>query len=531
MQAPKLIYDRLKADPVFVIFLVSFITVGCVLSGTHYRYLVNPDATSYFSIAQNYAHGHIHQALSGYWSPLLSWLLVPAVWLDMNLLTTARVILTLSGAAILIILYLALARAGAGKSVRLVAAASLAPVLLKIVFGPVSPDILFALLCLIFAILAGRLLYRPDVEVAIMTGLAGTLMFFAKGFGFYLFIAVLIFAGAWQLLRVKKLDRSFLVRQTLTALAVFLVTSGIFIALISHKYHALTINQAGSFDHAAYGPRDYNSPLVLENLGPLPPPDGSAISVWADPSTLINKEPDHGWSPLASKSNFKFFVRTIVAKNVGKAAAIIYHFGPFILLGALILLWLSLQGGYRRRASLLVLISLLSVGGYSLVYIEDRYLLDVAIFSALALGLGLHAVQNRTKLPRIYFGIIAALAIASAGISVFTGIYNSIPPDKPDYLAARQLGAIIPAGSNIISDRFRSYKLCYDSRLRCYGVINPSADNQADYKTDLQNYGISYLVSYGPPKNQITANFISENFQLVGQTDQGQNLKIYKIKN
>src|SRR5438876_2772461 len=42
-----------------------------------YQFQVNPDGGSYINIAHLYAIGDFHDAVNGYWAPLISWLLVP----------------------------------------------------------------------------------------------------------------------------------------------------------------------------------------------------------------------------------------------------------------------------------------------------------------------------------------------------------------------------------------------------------------------------------------------------------------------
>ena len=48
-----------------------------IVAGWHGRYLLNTDAIAYLRIASYYASGQMDLMVSGYWGPLLSWLVAP----------------------------------------------------------------------------------------------------------------------------------------------------------------------------------------------------------------------------------------------------------------------------------------------------------------------------------------------------------------------------------------------------------------------------------------------------------------------
>ena len=44
---------------------------------------INPDGVAYMRLARYWAEGRLDLAVSSYWGPLLSWLLVPSAWLGL----------------------------------------------------------------------------------------------------------------------------------------------------------------------------------------------------------------------------------------------------------------------------------------------------------------------------------------------------------------------------------------------------------------------------------------------------------------
>ena len=43
----------------------------------YYQYVVDIDAVSYINVAERVAKGEYYHSVNGYWSPLISWILVP----------------------------------------------------------------------------------------------------------------------------------------------------------------------------------------------------------------------------------------------------------------------------------------------------------------------------------------------------------------------------------------------------------------------------------------------------------------------
>src|SRR6476661_7979099 len=60
------------------------------------RFRLNPDAVRYVTLASYYKEGQLNLALSGHWSPLISWLLIPLLGLHVDPLVACRIVVGVS---------------------------------------------------------------------------------------------------------------------------------------------------------------------------------------------------------------------------------------------------------------------------------------------------------------------------------------------------------------------------------------------------------------------------------------------------
>src|SRR5262245_8212119 len=73
-----------------------FLLVALTLVAWRNVEMLNPDAVAYLRLASYYAHGQFDLAITGYWGPLLSWLLAPLLKFGMQPLTAARLVMAVS---------------------------------------------------------------------------------------------------------------------------------------------------------------------------------------------------------------------------------------------------------------------------------------------------------------------------------------------------------------------------------------------------------------------------------------------------
>lgn len=496
----------------------GFIVLTLTFATLWFAHNINPDATAYFTIAQKYSVFDIKGATNAYWGPLFSWVLVPAIWLgfarDLDLVS--RAVTTLAGVLILITTYWFLLRKGASK----VLANSLCVLLGLLLFcwtlfGAISPDIIFSLLVLWFSLGLARFTKKPSRNLAMLLGVIGALLFFTKGFGLYLFIAVTGFVAIWQVIKTKKLVA--VLKTYLPVAATLLILILPFILLVSLKYDSFTINSTGSYVQRAFGP-EVRAQHPMLSAGPFEPPNETANTVWEDPTTMINRMPD--WSPLDSRDNLNYFFN-MFGNNLQVSLQAIKDNGALLVLAAIVLMIGCIRGKLKMHYRLFALASATMLAAYALLLTEPRYLWPAMILAVLALGLWLSELEQKGILKKSQIVVVAVLSFIVAILPLPQQIASSYASSKGLHDQALDLKAVLPAGSRVIADNFMQYHTCYYLNLRCYAVLqNPPQYYEKTYIAELKASKIEYFVNYKTRNEEPGYNdFIHRNFDIVATRD------------
>lgn len=518
----------------FIIVLSAvFLALTSILILTLFSHQLNPDASSYFTIAQKYAEGDIKHAINGYWGPLLSWLLVPAVWLGINLSVAAKLLTAIIAVLLLCTMYTFFRKRKVTTWVSAFALIATAMLLVEwTVVEAISPDLLIAFLTVLFAVRFSDFLDKPTRAHGIALGAIGAAMYFTKGFGFFLFLGVVGVTAAWQWLKKDSRNIRTVVRRYAAMLLTFAVLVLPFIAIISIKYHAPTINNAGAYNQHVTGPLN-RSVQPIEYMGPLPLPNDSAISAWEDPTIFIDLVP--GWSPLGSRTELGYFINDIFYYNINQIIHYIYGLGPLICAGIVVMFVGAFQKKNRQKDFVIfAVIAAMMFVAYALVFVVSRYLWAAALLGIMALVLWLDYAVSRKALDVRQVIIGGTLVCAVMGLGIGNYIGDSRDPDIEWYKSAYSLQDIIPNGSKIMSDSFNSsYHACYYLELKCYNVIAPPpAGEQEQYYRLLKDMGIKYYVDYHTRENDEALNaFVDEYFTKVDfHVTERVPITTYKIK-
>jgi hypothetical protein len=489
-----------RRHPFIIIVCTLFVGVGALLAATWYQYQLNPDATSYFTIAQKYAHGDIKNAVNGYWSPMLSWLLVPFVWLGTNLIVAAKIVNVAIGAGILVTLYFALRTSRVEHRINCLVTLAAVPILLHwSVLESVTPDLLFALFVLLFTIALLRFMAQPKLKNGILLGAIGSGMYFTKAVGFYLFLGILAVVAGWQW-RKHAVKPKILARQYAPVLIVFVLLIAPFVGLLSLKYDRITINTGAGYNFSVVGPHlQWHHPLSADAYAP---PNDTALGAWEDPTRLTPSLPK--WSPLESTAYTNYYLQSILLKNAVTFIEALYTFGPLIAAGIMLFICGAFGSVWRREYRLFVIISAALVTGYSLIALEDRYIWAIGIFGLISIGLFAQHFYAKKALSLRQILLAGSVVIAVSFAHLGYVIDTTKHADKFFYEQAVWFKKFIPEGSHILADDYNlALFACWHAKLRCYGTLTPPAE--ADYSAylhRLQSMGTLYYISYKPESRQ-----------------------------
>jgi hypothetical protein len=385
--------------------LIIYLVICLVLLPT-VRHDIGPDAISYISIARSYLNFNFHDALNAYWSPFISWVLVPFIGIGLDPLLSFKIITILFGLLSLNTTISILNESGLTLNpdwIKRIIECALIP-LFCFFAGMLSPDIIslfFLLKYLQFLIKYGKDPTRSNLLKIVLIAFAAyltksyNLIFVFLHFTFVYFIL-------WK--RHKKGIGPYI----LTISLLILFCSCWFVP-ISFKYKKLTLSTAGEYNFSIIGPTSNWHPTL--NKGLLPPPYKNAISAWEDPSYIpLNK-----WSPVANTGNFFFYLKHIL-KQMGRFGKY-FFFYPTFLLTLVYVLYRFIQKKIKPR---LIEGFLLSFFLYPIVYFfiftEERYVWVIHLILLIFSGYFLSSLLRNNFLRKFRIPLICFFV---AGIIYF----------------------------------------------------------------------------------------------------------------
>lgn len=509
---------------VVIIYLVS----GIFLIG-RYRYQINPDGISYISIAQKYLNGDFSDAVNGYWGPMFSWLLAPLLFVRIEPLLAAKILNLLIGVATIVGVRSLCYKFKMPESGRTVILLCAAPVVLSFGFSDITPDLVLMFLLLVYLGLIFQPNYAATIKYGVLCGFWGGLAYLTKSYAFPFFISHFFIMNIIHYFRgeTKEVKRK-VVFNFLTGAVVFAVISGVWIGLISNEYGYLTIGTSGKTTYGAAAAGGRGS-LGIYTEGFVEPPNASSISIWEDPSYLKSSpyEPLDGWS----------FVKNQVRITAGHIRATGGVFMKFSVLSvaigiAYVLFWLRrLNKAMIRTMPAEVLYPTVTIaiyaGGYSLVWVQARYLWVVCIMLMLMGGYVLGRLFENKFFTRARRAAILIILFLSFAVPASQELKAYANRGKRVYELSGVLKTRIGLGCNIASNTNwpGTLYLAYHLGCKYYGVPKRNI-SQTGLKSELGKYGIDYYFAWGGVAGDF--RFLSNYQEITGGRVPG--LRIYGSK-
>lgn len=333
-----------------------------------YRYVIDIDAISYIHVAQRIANGDYYHAVNGYWSPLISWILVPFIQWGYDPVLAAKYINGVLGLLSMMTCYSLLDKFRIHDLLKKILPFFFAILFVSYAFYELCADLLQLFLLLLYINLIFSRNFINDHIGLVFAGILGALCYYAKAYSFPFFLLHFIIT-VYVLLKKEnatQLTRKLLSRTAIAFITFFLLTLP-YIAVISHKYGSFRINNAGKLNTSWFlspGISDQRK-MVAE------PPFGDATSYWDDPTYAQEK-----W--VGPFTSFQYFLKEIkwTISNCIKFAnglSTMSVFAWLILTGFIIHL-IRKKKDAPATEQLLLITSILYPSGYLLIFIEWRYI-------------------------------------------------------------------------------------------------------------------------------------------------------------
>jgi len=526
-------YSTIILPATVVLYLISSLSFN--------RYIrFTADSTLYVDIAEKYLRGEFGDAINGYWGPLLSWIIIPFLYLGFSDVYTINIIVLVFGVLTIIGIWRLSSYFGLSAIVRGVV---LFASLFIIVYYSLGQPFDLILTCILLYYLT--IVFDPDYpdrrDRGYISGLLGSLAYFTKSYAFPFFIIHFSIINLLHYIRVR--ERTFrrnIVVNTIAGFAVFSLISGLWIAVISNKYGHLTFSNMGKTNFAILAPGapednlEFGQPMFYKGF--FEPPNKSATSAWEDPSYIDVKT----WSPLESWETFIHFIKRVI-KNLSDVIRIYGSFSTLSVVIIICYLFFLLDIPYNKvihHGGLLypLLTVFIYTGGYMIFHLEDRYLW---IVNVLLMLMGGSVVERLLQIDFFRGGIKKNLLIIIFLISFIFSPSRSIIQiskgtiDTDMYYLARELKEYNIRG-NIASNReyipthdawHKTFRLAYWLDSRYYSQAKEGISDE-ELEDELRRYDIDYYFVWG----NLYANkaLLSKYREVTGGKIPG--LKIFHLK-
>ncbi len=488
----------------------------------HYLYQLNPDGISYMSIAQKYMLHDFSNAINGYWGPLISWLMVPFLYAGFKPVAGANLLILIIGLTVVIQSNSLIKILNINLLLRYAVLNLITIIVIFFAFHAITPDLLFVSFSLAFVNKILNSSFRNSKYTGVITGLIGSGLYFTKNFGFPFFITSFFIVSLMFYLRTGDLNiRRRIVSNYISGMIVFLLISGCWVLLISHKYGQLLIGIAGIYNRALTEPNSLGAPMFYAGL--FDPPNNTAISIWEDVSRLKIVS----WNIFDSFNSVIYEMR-IICKNLLGILSILNEFSLFSIPVLLIALDYLMKTGRQfivDNIFYLVLILAILFSGYAMIWIDPRFfwfsIIVIIIIGAKLLNLLFDIILIR----KVYKVILTGIFVIGFLVFPVKSVYRSLNNGKSLFeLSNRIKNLNINGRMASIGDWEMSFYISFYNNWQYYGQ---SGNKEESYlENELKNKKIDYYFVWESYENKL--KFLEKYQEITGGTING--LRIYKVK-
>ncbi|MEO8085483.1 MAG: glycosyltransferase family 39 protein [Bacteroidota bacterium] len=413
------IIGKIKSDWIFLVATLLYAVSIAILFPFLRFYVDNPDTISYISIAEKYANTDFANAVNGYWSPLISWLLALFLKAGGGEIIAFKYLQLLIG-WFAIFNFVKLVHAIVHSiTMRAVLSLAIVPFVLDYSLLHLTPDLLFLSVILFYLRITTEKEFFNHRHFGLIAGVLGVLMYFSKSFGFCFFLAHFTFLFLRDYFQTKEYAfKRHLRKNYLQAIVCFVCMSSIWIYLLSDKYRHFTISENAAFNlsrEVAAAPGKDNKLPVLSG-GLFQPVNNTAVNAWEDPGLATTITPLHIFSKPEDLATY----RQVLKRNL----LAIYYFDFRRQAGTLFIIIFSafLFFGKRKRIytddyyfSLFTALILI-YGGYALILIHARYIWVCTLFMLLLAAWLLEELMPKNKKRHVFARIFFVVTLALIGI-------------------------------------------------------------------------------------------------------------------
>ena len=508
----------------FALFVVVFL-VALPTTSTGFP---TADGVSYLSIAEHWANGRSDLAVNGFWSPLLSFLLVPAALVGAPMFLSGQILMGLIGLFALAMVKRLMRVLNYDTLVDDLLVIGAVPLVVYASISLLTPDLLMA--ALLLGYLSTMIDRRPmsPVRRGVIAGCWAGAAFLAKAYALPFVVAHLVLTVLVRLVRRSDLGQRrtvALVAMGVTALwvlpwaTVLSVDAGRPIVTTVGDYH-VDVTSRGSSGNAFVW------------AGILPPTHEFAVSAWEDPSRLP-RSVDEAFVDLATDDDPEPTSSGAGGGAVADEAAVAVETGPTVVerienrarrtlgslrvvtvagglmgltgvVGTLAMLWWLVSRRPRRPVRQaapdpfvdVVIAVTVYIGGLSLLVVETRYLWAPLLLTVPCAAWGLRRL--RARLPRIPLRAVAAVVALGSVAGPAIGISRVLDKASRQDELRVALAPVLESGDRVVTSRSALSTIpgiCYLESCTYWGATQAETRNELEERLD--RFGVDVYIRFG----------------------------------
>jgi hypothetical protein len=458
-----------------------------------YRYVIDPDATGYFSVAEQLAKGNFHNSVNGIWSPLGSWILAPFIKLNFDEILTAKYLNGLYGFLSVVSFFYLIKKFKIRFFIETAIMVGAVLLIVHFTFYRLFGDLLELFLMLLYLNIICSKKFGTNYKGILLAGFIGSIAFYAKVYAFYfvlIHLPIAIHLSEVKTLK-NKITLQFL-KKTFAGIFVLCVTVSFWIITLNLKYGHFILGQqniTGSLSPA------YNQPRVVF----YPPPFADAYSIFDDISY-------RKFNYITPFTNAKIFTAQLklIAFNALKT---IEHFNDFSFAFIIIIVisFFLIAGKFKSfliKNNIVVLFSFTIFWplGFLLFHVEPRYLWIVNLSVLILAGLLLSFLIDNYSFNKKYVYFFSLIIIGSFYFYPLTELKNQYGSGKnyfeiADALKQKNIKGNVLFSNQSSKDFSESVIINYLVNCRHYGPFTTDYTTQ-EIVNAIKEYHINYFILY-----------------------------------
>lgn len=472
-----------------LLFFISGYIILFFLLFPGYRFVLDPDATGYFSVAEHLAKGDFYNSINGIWSPLGSWILAPFLKAGFDAILTEKYLNGLYGLISLISFFYFIKKLQINFFNEIIIMVASLLLILYFVFSRQFGDVLQVMFLLFYLNIICSKNFSKNYKGIILAAVIGGIGFYAKAYTFYftlvhLPLAIYLSGEIFS----KKIITKQIIKKILTAITVLFFISSFWILTLQSKYGHFVIGEKQITGTLS---AQYNQQRVII----YPPPYKDSYSVFDDISFFKFKT-------ITPFTNIKLFTNQckLIFFNFLSLIKCLNEFSFASITVILISVFLFFKEKTFINKKNLLLLSFIAVwsSGFLLFHVESRFLWIIALCIVALAGIIFTPLLNssKEKFYRLFFLLIAGsfCLYAITGLQVQYGTGKNYFEIAGAFKKNNIKGNILTANQSD-QDLSKSIVINYLAKCRHYGPF------VRDYTTEeileaVKTYNINYFMSY-----------------------------------